>query len=722
MRKNTLIMLNSTSLLNIFLASFPLTTLYKRIKINKINENMEEILIKDTRVIFVFDEIVYTVSDVVDIYNTCKEALDTTKNELKALYEMLDVKPKKKSFWSRDEVISDIFQRLKILGNSVKDRASFQKEVRKARQKFMYWGDVDVSVYGVIEKMPRGKCNRILKSEIPRDRSFYDCMIALACDLSILEARDISSRIEEEKIFLYKLDYSFVNALKFFSSRFTVTDDLNIDLNALFDNIYNQIRSIGSLTVFSKLCEEMAKNYNKSENRIVMNNSVNTEFPTLWHLALKALTDNSSGQQTIENITYETLVTDVRNAITLLDADNEYDLNFLLPNQESNYLERLMRYSAVYDLHQYDVDGMLFLIEKILCDFQKEIEDFFNETKDCVFSVIKNLVEEGQTKFLNGELHVLSEKNMDAKTKKIVDKIAATGILNKECITPAQWDKVNDDSEWIIKNEDKYYILPPILSMLGIYDKIGIALKWRDFGPQIETAVKDLFASIKDLNVYSGKYLFENKVFECDVIVLGNKYALIIECKRKGISRKGRGGDKAVAIRDIAETYFSSQRQAYHTHRAILENSNKLDLYPSDCDIEIKNPGDFESEKQTIDFSGVKCFIRISCTGGNFWIVAEEGINSNIEAQIGENSDNKYISDFIKERNKLLQMNNVNGRIVKLDKTFISFDKLYDLVSKSGKSGDTLLEEIWRFTRVQDKKGYTTNNMSFILSLGRSNK
>lgn len=67
-------------------------------------------------------------------------------------------------------------------------------------------------------------------------------------------------------------------------------------------------------------------------------------------------------------------------------------------------------------------------------------------------------------------------------------------------------------------------------------------------------------------------------------------------------------------------------------------------------------------------------------------------------------------------------MSNINIRTVRLDKTFISFDKLYDLVRKSGKSGDTLLEEIWRFTRIQDKKGYTTNNMSFILSLGRSDE
>ena len=128
--------------------------------------------------------------------------------------------------------------------------------------------------------------------------------------------------------------------------------------------------------------------------------------------------------------------------------------------------------------------------------------------------------------------------------------MAVNDCLNVEYYIPTQWNKVYSDSEWIIKKHDVYYVIPPIISMLGVYDKIGKALDWADFGPQIETAVLDLFKNINGLKEYSGKYLFENRVCECDAIIMSTEYALIIECKRKGISRVARGGSDANIVQD----------------------------------------------------------------------------------------------------------------------------------------------------------------------------
>lgn len=166
--------------------------------------------------------------------------------------------------------------------------------------------------------------------------------------------------------------------------------------------------------------------------------------------------------------------------------------------------------------------------------------------------------------------------------------MAVNDCLNVEYYIPTQWNKVYSDSEWIIKKHDVYYVIPPIISMLGVYDKIGKALDWADFGPQIETAVLDLFKNINGLKEYSGKYLFENRVCECDAIIMGTEYALIIECKRKGISRVARGGSDANIVQDIAETYFSSQSQAYRMQRAIELLGKQVDFYPSECDISTK--------------------------------------------------------------------------------------------------------------------------------------
>ena len=693
-------------------------------------ESVDEILQKDTRVIFTFENnIEYTVSDVVEIYNYCKEEVRKTgRNNLKELYALFDIRPKNKFSLGISEIEDTLSEYAAICVNSLNDRASFYKEIKKARRKFFYWDNVDVLTYDVIDELYMKKnSKRKLKYEIPRDRNLYNQLIALTSYLVIL--RSYKNNIENHKQYLYKADYEFTKALKYFSTRYAVTDNLYIDTNAIFENIYDQICLIGPLEVFKVLYYAVAKNYDRTENRVIINSSINTEFQTLWHLTLKALTDSNIEKH--ENATYNNpkqLIEDVKHAIILLDVKGENDLSLLLPNQDDSYLKRLIEYSSVYDFHQYDINGMLFLIKHILYAFPDEVEAFFQETADDVYHTIENIIKEGQNKFLNGEIYVLSEGTITAQNKSILDKMVTAEMLNKDFVNPLQWENVTDDSEWIIKLEDKYYILPPVLSMLGVYDKIGKVLEWPNFGPQLEIAVRDLFSEINDLNVYSGKYIFEDKVFDCDAIVRGNEYALIIECKRKGLTRKGRSNDQNKTINDIAEAYFSSQRQAYHTHRAILENNNKLDLYPSECNIKAKSSNkEFETLKQTIDFSSVNRFIRISCTGGNFWIAGESGIDINIEDQIDKNvngfRDIAYIANFIEERDKLLKKVCTSGtseRIVKLDKMFISFDKLYALVNilhNDGMTGDSLLSRIFSITRTQSKTNDTFNHMNFFSKL-----
>ena len=62
-----------------------------------------------------------------------------------------------------------------------------------------------------------------------------------------------------------------------------------------------------------------------------------------------------------------------------------------------------------------------------------------------------------------------------------------------------------------------------------------------------------------------------------------------------------------------------------------------------------------------------------------------------------------------------------DSRAVKLDRLFMSFDKLYDLVIKlqvAKKTGDSLLASIWKMTRVQSKKNDTANHLSWFIENG----
>lgn len=693
---------------------------------------------KDNRILYDIDVYKYTVSDVDKIYQECKSELEKYDiNDLEFLYNFFRIKQKKKFAYSMSEIFEDFSERIAIFARS-SDIKNIRAEVRKCRRKFYYWGDLPTYVYFINEELDYYRTNRKFKDDIKISKDYYDCWIAYACYKIILnKEKNANERIEDDKLFYHKLDWEYTEALKHFSDNYETGCDLEISTDDIFCNIYDRILKYGSLSFYKQICKELYRCFDKKEKRIRINNEESTELPTLLIYSIRALSKNARMAETdveetipmLDMNDFQKILMDTKYAIKLLDVNNEHDLEFLLPGEEGNYLERIMNYSSVYDIHQYVPEGMLFLIHRIINAYSKQLETYYNCDSDVLFNIISRLVRNAQNDFETGIITKIPYKSVSDDERNILDLMAVKNPVNETYFIPTQWNRVNSDSEWIIKSQDAYYIIPPIVSMLGVYDKIGKALEWADFGPQIEMAVFDLFQDITGLKTYSGKYLFENQVCECDAVIIGTEYTLIIECKRKGISRVARGGTGVNLIKDIAETYFSSQSQAYRMQRAIELLGKQVVFYPSDCNISNKELHNkmYDKYKKVADFATVKHFIRISCTGGSFWIASEGGIADHIESHIKEyevegKKNEAYIEEFILERDKLLELKccEDNKKIIELNRLFISFDKLYDIVMTSSKleeGGDALLKEIWTLTRIQSKKNDSANHFKMLMNL-----
>lgn len=681
---------------------------------------------KDDRVLYNIGVYKYTVSDVDKIYQECKAKINKyDTNDLSLLYAFFEIKPMKRLVLSRNEILEILSEKIAIIANSG-DIKKIKKEVRKCRRKFFYWNDLPTYFYFINEELNCFNTKKKIKDNIEINKDFYDTWIELACYMILVDGKSNSSeKIEDDKLYLYKLDLDYTLALKHFSGNYKVGSDLDINTEEIFHDIYDRILKYGALPFYERMYKELYRSFDVKEKRICISNKANTAFPTLWNYSIKALTENL--QTDADNETclpnengFLKLLEDTENAVVLLEVDNEYDLEFLFPSDEGSYPKRIMNYSSVYDIHQYCTEGMLFLIQRIIDAYSKQLEDYYDckseELKDTVFQ----LVREAQCDFENGRISKEPLSVCDNQ-RNILDLMSAKKPLNEKYYIPTQWDKINSDSEWLIKRQDAYYIIPPIVSMLGVYDKIGNALGWVDFGAQIEKAVLDLFRDISGLKEYSGKYLFENRVCECDAIILGTEYALIIECKRKGLSRTARGGNNTNIVKELSEAYFSSQSQAYRMQRAIFSLEKQVEFYPSKYDISTKelHNSKYDKYKETVDFSTVKNFIRVSCTGGSFWIVNEGGIAKHFEDHIKEfeiENNKIYIDEFESERDKFLKMecNKHYKKMIELNKLFFSFDRLYDIVMRSTKrnlDGDALLKEFWTLTRVQSKTNDTTNHL-----------
>lgn len=695
---------------------------------------------KENRILYNVGGYKYSVSDVMKIYQECKAEIDEgNRDNLDFWYKFFRIEPKNNFSQSMSEILEVLSKRIAIIARS-SDVQNIKREVRKCRRKFYYWNDLPMCIYSINEALDNYCTQRRFKDDIKIDKKYYDCWIANAC-YSVLLIQEIVSdeKIEEGKIYLHKLDWEYVKALKHFSGTYMIGFDLEINIDDVFYNIYDRIRKYHPVLFYEQICEELYKRFDKTEKRIRINNAENVELPTLLMYSIRALSENNKDEDiemisrkttyaTEQNV-FQQILVDARHAITLLDVNNEHDMEFLLPGDESDYLERIMNYSAVYDIHQYVPEGMLFLIRRIMNAHSEKIKTDFGFDAEELYDVICKLVRTAQSDFENGKVPQIPFESVSGNEQKILELMGAEDFVNKDFYIPTQWDKVYSDSEWIIKKNNAYYVIPPIVSMLGVYDKIGKALKWADFGPQLEEAVLDLFGGIAGLKEYSGKYIFENQVCECDAIIMGEEYALIIECKRKGISRKARGGDDSNLIKDIAETYFSSQSQAYRIQRAIEINEKKMSFYPSKYFISINERQNliYDKDKTTADFSNVKHFIRISCTCGSFWIAGEGGISNHIENHIKEykvdgDGTQKYIDKFISERDKLLALKACEHekKVIRLDKMFLSFDRLYDMVMKSKhltEGGDALIEDIWKLTRLQSKKNDSFNHLAQFMKL-----
>lgn len=689
---------------------------------------------KDNRVLYNVGIYKYTVSDVDMIYQKCKVSMENYDlNDLKLLYDSFQIKPKNKLMLSTREILEDFSEKIAIITKSG-DIENIRKEVKKCRRKFYYWADLPTYIYFINEELGQHHINKRLKDDIEINKDYYDSWIAYACyKVLVAGTNDADERIEYDKLYIHKLDWEYTRALEYFSKIYEIGYDLEISIDDIFHNIYKRIQEYGSLSFYKQIYKELYRNYDGTEKRIRINNQENTELPTLLIYAIRALSIN---KEEVENIAYlpdtvefRQILMDTKNAIKLLDVNNEHNLEFLLSVDEDSYLKRIMNYSSVYDIHQYVPEGMLFLIQRIIDAYSEQLAEYYGCDGENLCNIISRLVRNAHHDFVAGRVSQIPFKSICSEERNVLELMAARVSLNDNFVIPTQWNEVFSDSEWIIKRHDAYYVIPPVVSMLGVYDKIGKALNWADFGPQIEKAVLDLFRNITGLKEFSGKYVFENQVCECDAVIVGTEYALIIECKRKGISRTSRGGTVASIVRDIAETYFSSQSQAYRMQRAIELLGKQVQFYPAKCDISIKESHNvkYNKYKKQAVFMTVKHFIRISCTGGNFWIASEGGIADHIENHIreyktGGKNDKVYIDKFLSERDKLLALKccEYEKRIIKLDRLFVSFDKLYDIVMTSPRckeGGDALLKDIWALTRIQSKQNDTTNHLPMLMNL-----
>ena len=234
-----------------------------------------------------------------------------------------------------------------------------------------------------------------------------------------------------------------------------------------------------------------------------------------------------------------------------------------------------------------------------------------------------------------------------------------------------------------------------------------------NYGHILEDAVHDLFCE-RGMTAYCGNYILDDKMYECDALIVDEEHAIIIECKQKPLTRQSRGGNEEKIIKDIECSFIESQEQAARVQRAILCSGGNFAIYPSECkgdEAGIKK-GIYDSMKITLNCTNIKKFLRISCTCGGYWILGEPFM-----ARLMSNAS-RYEYSMLEKTCKTEH----DKRRLRLESLFISFDRLHRII---GSANHNSLKEIFdalkQFTYIQSKELDTFNHISFLSSL-RSGK
>lgn len=666
-------------------------------------------------VLYNFDGNVFYDCEVLKIYDQCMNEIGSFKDRgLEQLYDFFGIH-KEKGVFKRNVVLDKISADIASYA-AMTDIVSLKRELKQCRRRIFFrdyqnvlYYAVNVAIINAVSGVKAYKCHEL-------SREIFTELIRNACYYVILNSVKFCD-MEGERIFTCRDDDNYVKAIRRAGDILGKDTDIDGDISGYVKDIcrriYSSIFHFGGEKFYECLISEFAHCYNSKENRINVNSANNIAFPFLYNAVLRVMTSNPGTFTEDEAFDdFASVVSAAEVTVILADGSCSEALS-CFQNLISPCLKDLIIHSALYDLHQYYADGVLFFVERIIDGYSSEISKAFSLPTYKVMKFIEDITLKVHKCFVSGKVPVIV--NAEGEMKDFLCKMSSSSPLNEGYESPEQWDKVTSDSEWIIPFGSKFYIIPDVMGAWGIYEKLSDILrgelkKFPDYGHILENAVKDLFKE-QGITLYCGYYyMFDGKMYECDALAVDDEHAIIIECKQKPLTRQSRGGNEEKIICDIKKSFVASQEQAARLQRAILCSGGNFEMYPPECkgDEAGIRKGRYASIKITLNCPNVMNFLRISCTCGGYWVLGEPFMTRLMNnASRSEYSSLEQICNTEHDKRKL-----------RFESLFISFDRLYHIISiVKPHSVKEVFDTLKQFTNIQSNGMDTFDHISFFSSL-----
>lgn len=522
----------------------------------------------------------------------------------------------------------------------------------------------------------------------------------------------------------------------------------NIDevTQILFNRIENKILRYGCRRFYENVINKYMKTYMEDESKFVTN--INSPRVFLYRIAIKQLTCNPDvAGSTGCKFNFELIE---HLAIVLLEiqgfssvATDKLDLLLKTKNPQE-YIYKVIGYDTIYRERQYDPLRMLLFIEYMLKKRNSDVKNIVGMDLELFISISRIIIEYALEKIThklpNDSLIVnpliiyergKKQISLDA-IEKYFQKMVTVDPINQNWKNLYDLTEICDDSTWLVgaKNGNKYdaYIPLPSIDCFGLWDKVQAILGYKNQGYTFEECVREWINDRLGIEVISGKYILNNKVFESDGILVYDNIVIFIECKTKVLTRKARSLNLYNLIMDLSDSVMKSCMQAFRCELSVRENNFKIyDSIVGDTDL-LKNNNGITPIK-IIKLQPNTIYFKLSVVPFSYGILNEKVITNKILEilmyniyinpqfikQEKINSFNRNHREYIDIIKKIYPIYNNKFEDLIRNTHFLTIDILYELLNQSNNCNE-FVDYLKKRSLIQFS-GYETNdNMKAFLN------
>ena len=343
-------------------------------------------------------------------------------------------------------------------------------------------------------------------------------------------------------------------------------------------DLENLVQRVGGLTLLKSLFSILIFSPKLSRFLFIQDlkkNSLYVPFGFLFSLSLKYPNSNNSYKCSSlidEIIILSVIIVDLYHDIMF---DNLFKHWFVENKHILDYLKKIMLQDSILYIPQSNFDLEIELCDSLFREYDEKFREELNFSFDDFLYLSKYLNEN----FNPNSINILSIDNHseinNAQCINVLNFMSHLSQVNSEYLLPDDYFKYKYFTKPFIKSGSQYILMPTSVYSQNYYESFADFLdNYDEIGDKLEDFVEYLFKKNNITYKRNCEYEYNGIEGECDFIIECDDSIILIELKKKGLTRRAKSGEEYSIIIDLYQGFLISQIQACRTEMLLKKYGN----------------------------------------------------------------------------------------------------------------------------------------------------